>query len=152
MADPPTVSAEKPCAQPADKPRPNVQARPLLATLKRRREFQRVRNGTRWATPAFVLEGKRRDAPALADAPRFGFTVSRQVGSAVERNRIRRRLKAAVRGILPDHTRPDFDYVLIARRPALDTGFAALVSDIIEALQRVHARRSRTRAGGDRRR
>ena len=116
-----------------------------LATLKRRPEFLRVRRGARSATPAFVLEGKRRDQPALPETPRFGFTVSKQVGGAVERNRIRRRLKAAVRGILPDHARGDFDYVLIARRPALDAAFATLVSDLVEALQRVHACKPQTR-------
>jgi ribonuclease P protein component len=153
MADPPVESAAEPRAEPVGSPRPDAR-QPRLATLKRRPEFQRVRTGARWATPAFVLEGKRREAPALAPAgaARFGFTVSKQVGGAVERNRIKRRLKAAVRGILSDHTRRDFDYVLIARRPALDAGFAALVSDLIEALQRVHARRPRTRAGGDKRR
>jgi ribonuclease P protein component len=153
MADPPVESAAEPRAEPVGGPGPDARLPPRLATLKRRPEFQRVRTGARWATPAFVLEGKRREAPAPAlapaDAPRFGFTVSKQVGGAVERNRIKRRLKAAVRGILSDHTRRDFDYVLIARRPALDAGFAALVSDLIEALQRVHARRPRTRAGGD---
>jgi ribonuclease P protein component len=127
--------------------RPKPQLRTRLATLKRRPEFLRVRSGSRWATPAFVLEGKRREEPALPEGPRFGFTVSKQVGGAVERNRIRRRLKAAVRGILPDHLRGDFDYVLIARRPALDAAFATLASDLVEALQRVHARKPRPKRG-----
>jgi ribonuclease P protein component len=115
-----------------------------LATLKRRPEFLRVRSGARWSGPAFVLEAKRRSAVPqdAVDAPRFGFTVSKKVGGAVERNRIRRRLKAAVRGILPDHARRDFDYVIVARRPALDVTFAALMSDLVDALKRVHAPRS----------
>jgi ribonuclease P protein component len=112
-----------------------------LATLKRRPEFLRVRGGARWATPAFVLEARRREGQEQAARPRFGFTVSKQVGGAVERNRIRRRLKAAVGGILPDHARCDFDYVLIARRPALDAAFPALVSDLVAALKRVHTTR-----------
>jgi ribonuclease P protein component len=128
--------------------RPQRQASARLATLKRRPEFLRVRSGARWSTPAFVLEGKRRSAAAPAgDAPRFGFTVSKKVGGAVERNRIRRRLKAAVRGILPDHARRDFDYVIVARRPALDIAFAALVSNLVDALERVHARAPRARRG-----
>jgi len=139
--------AEFPAEPPAQRAAGVLPASPPLATLKRRPDFLRVRTGARWATPGFVLEGKRRDSPALPEAPRFGFTVSKQVGGAVERNRIRRRLKAAVRGILPAHTRRDFDYVLIARRPALDAVFAALVSDLIEALQRVHTRKPRSRQG-----
>ena len=58
----------------------------------------------------------------------------------MERNRIKRRLKAAVRDVVRDHSRSDFDYVLIARRAALDAGFAALVSDLIKAFGRIHAR------------
>ena len=70
-----------------------------LATLKRRSQFQRVRGGGRWSTPAFVLEGKRRDAgddPSAATGPpfgvpRFGFTVTKKLGNSVRRSRIRRR-------------------------------------------------------------
>jgi len=112
-----------------------------LVTLKRRSEFQSVRKGARWATPMFVLEARRRGG--AEDAPpgqaRFGFTVTRQIGGAVERNRIRRRLKAAVLDAGRDHARPDFDYVLIARKPAFDCRFADLVADLGTALQRVHA-------------
>ena len=111
-----------------------------LTTLRRRAEFLRVRAGARWATPAFVLEARRRSG--LAEGARFGFTVSKQVGGAVERNRIRRRLKAAVRDVLAEEARPDYDYVLIARRPALDIAFAALVADLANALERVHTWRT----------
>jgi ribonuclease P protein component len=115
--------------------------------LKRRAEFVRVRKGARWATPAFVLEAKPRtgggggEAGASADegiGARFGFTVTRQVGKAVERNRIRRRLKAAVREVGADHAKGEFDYVLIARRPALTSAFGVLRSDLVKAFERVH--------------
>ena len=69
---------------------------------------------------------------------RFGFTVTRQVGKAVERNRIRRRLKAAVAGLGATHVKGDFDYVLIARRPALTTAFGAILTDLVKAFERVH--------------
>jgi ribonuclease P protein component len=116
-------------------------------TLKRRAEFLSVRGGARWATPAFVVEGKRRPSGVAGGGPRFGFTVSKQVGGAVERNRIRRRLKAAARDVLLEHARRNYDYVLIARRPALDAAFAALVSDLADALKRVHARSERPQRG-----
>jgi ribonuclease P protein component len=113
-----------------------------VETLKRRSEFLRTRKGTRAATPCFVLEAKHREdstKPAAAEGPRFGFTVSKAVGKAVERNRIKRRLKAAVRDVVCEHARRDFDYVLIARRAALDVRFAALVADLVKALKRAHA-------------
>lgn len=113
-----------------------------LVTLKRRPEFLRVRGGARWAAPAFALEA-RRQVGETGEA-RFGFTVSKQVGGAVERNRVKRRLKAAVRDVLREHARRDFDYVLIARRPALDAVYASLVAGLVNALERVHASRERT--------
>jgi ribonuclease P protein component len=125
-------------------------ATPGVTTLKRRGEFLRVRKGLRWAGPAFVLEAKERnhedrDRPAAGQEPRFGFTVTRQIGKAVDRNRIRRRLKAAVRGVSPDHARGNFDYVLIARKPALTSAFGAIVSDLVKALERVHRAPARER-------
>ena len=112
-----------------------------VTTLKKRSEYLHVRKGARCATPAFVLEAKARSDGASsrpASGPRFGFTVTRQVGKAVERNRIRRRLKAAVRDAAEKHAKGEFDYVLIARRPALTSHFAALVGELARALARVH--------------
>ena len=121
-----------------------------LVTLKTRAEFQRIRKGARWATPAFVLEAKERGnsgGEKVKLEPRFGFTVTRQVGKAVERNRIRRRLKAAVRSVQKDHARADFDYVLIARRTALDSAYGTLVADLTTALDRVNSSARRERRG-----
>ena len=116
-----------------------------LATLKCRKDFQSVRKGNRWSTRAFVLEGRQRTAgDDDGEQARFGFTVARAVGGAVERNRIRRRLKAAVKSVQMSHARQDFDYVVVARRPVLDAKFEDLVSDLAKALDRVH----RPRAAG----
>ena len=116
-----------------------------LTTLKCRKDFQAVRKGSRWSTRAFVLEGRQRsgDAAAAAQA-RFGFTVSRAVGGAVERNRIKRRLKAAVKSVQITHARHDFDYVVVARRVVLEAKFEELVRELANALDRVH----RPRAAG----
>jgi ribonuclease P protein component len=69
-----------------------------LVTLRHRAEFLRVRGGGRSASPRFVLEGKLRVAPDQARqvGPRFGFTVTKQMGNAAVRNRIKRRLRAAL--------------------------------------------------------
>jgi ribonuclease P protein component len=120
-----------------------------LVTLKRRSDFLRVRQGARFSTPAFVLEAKPRMTvvPQASAEARFGFTVSKRVGNAVERNRIRRRLKAAVRDVADAHAKGDFDYVLIARRKALDARFQLLVSDLAKALGRVHVMPRQGRPG-----
>ncbi len=110
-----------------------------LTTLKRRSEFLRIRGGARCPTPPFVLERKPRAEPAAASSPpRFGFTVTKAIGGAVERNRIRRRLKAAVAAVAASSARPGQDYVLIARKDALDIPFDALKKDLERAFHRVH--------------
>ena len=113
-----------------------------VVTLKRRSEFLRLRDGARWAAPAFVLAAKARGEGAAG--PRFGLTVTRRLGKAVARNRIKRRLKAAIAGAAA-HGRREFDYVLIARSAALTLPFAQLVADLSNALDRIH--RSTPRAG-----
>lgn len=109
-------------------------------TLKKRSEFLRIRGGARSSTASFVLETKLRAEPdaAAGSGPRFGFTVTKQLGSAVTRNRIRRRLKAAVALAAASQARPGYDYVLIARSPALDRPFAELKKELEDALHRVH--------------
>ena len=83
----------------------------------------------------------------------MGFTASRKVGKAVERNRARRRLKAAAAEVLPEKGWPGTDYVVIARRACLRRPYAALLGDLSTAVERLSARsgkgRQRAGAGGD---
>lgn len=110
-----------------------------LATLKSRSQFLAVRGGGRWSGPAFVLEGKVRGArQAGIEGPRFGFTVTKKMGNAVARNRMRRRLREAVRITQAEHADPRFDYVLIAREQALDRPFDVLRKDLVSAFKRVN--------------
>lgn len=110
-----------------------------LTTLKKRSEFLRIRGGARWPTPRFVLEMKpREDVSAPTAPPRFGFTVTKALGGAVDRNRIRRRLKAAVIAVASTSARPGRDYVLIARKDSRDIAFETLKKDLEDAFHRVH--------------
>jgi ribonuclease P protein component len=109
-----------------------------FATLKKRSEFLRLRGGARCATPSFVVETKPRPVEEAAiGGPRFGFTVTKQMGGAVKRNRIKRRLRAAVQ-LTADQARASHDYVLIARVQAFDRPFEDIKRDLERALQRVH--------------
>jgi len=104
--------------------------------LKRRADFLAAATGARAQTSPFLVQARDRSDRGK---PRVGFTITKRTGSAVERNRIRRRLRAAADTILPRAGRAGFDYVLVARRPALTVSFDALRRDLERALARVHA-------------
>ncbi len=108
--------------------------------LKKRRQFLALNGGARGFASALVLQARARDYAGAGEAegPRFGFTVTKKVGNAVVRNRIRRRLKAAVAGLSADALRPDHDYVVIAKRPALTMPFEALSEELARSIAKAH--------------
>jgi len=116
-----------------------------LGRLTKRVEFQRVSRGRRVSVETFTLQSRRREATEResSSSPRVGLTVTKSVGRAVERNRVRRRLKEALRAAQPLEAESDHDYVLMARREALGRRFAALVDDVR------HAFRAARRGGAD---
>jgi ribonuclease P protein component len=125
-----------------DKPAP-------FGRLKKRAEFQRVARGSRWQSEGFALQAAKR-GEALAAGPRIGFTATRKTGNAVERNRLRRRLKEALRLAEKLDARPDHDYVLIARRGALSRPFELLRADLDRAFAAIHVRGLRASSHRDR--
>jgi ribonuclease P protein component len=125
-----------------------------MERLRQRADFLAAANGAKVATPAFVLQARKRNDDGRV---RIGFTVSKKVGNAVERNRVRRRLKEIVRLSAAGKLRSGHDYVLIGRRAALAVPFQRMAEDFAGALLRLGQRRvevtepgakGRERAGG----
>jgi ribonuclease P protein component len=110
-----------------------------MERLTRRTDFRAASGGARASSGGFVLQARSRgDERGI----RVGFTVSRQVGNAVERNRVRRRLREIVRLSAGGEMRNSHDYVLIGRRAALALPFHEMQRDLDAALRRVHAKNS----------
>jgi ribonuclease P protein component len=110
--------------------------------LKRRPEFLAVNNGVRVAKPGFVLLGLERGPEAAsASDVRYGLTVTKRIGNAVQRNRARRRLRALAQARLSTSGRSGWDYVLIARDAALSRDFTQLEGDLESALEMLHKAR-----------
>jgi ribonuclease P protein component len=107
-----------------------------MERLKRRTDFRAAAQGVRAPAKAFVLQARRRGDEGAA---RLGFTVSRQVGNAVKRNRVRRRLREIVRLADAGQFCAGYDYVLIGRPTGLQLPFADMTRDFTNALRRVHA-------------
>jgi ribonuclease P protein component len=99
-------------------------------TLTGKAQFELVyKRGRSWAAKEIVI----RTLPNGLESTRYGLTVSRRVGQAVVRNRIKRRLREILRQInLP----PGWDLVVIARNPAANADFATLGRSVEDLLVR----------------
>jgi ribonuclease P protein component len=85
--------------------------------------------------PGFVLLVRDRDdgAPAM----RLGITVTRKIGNAVVRNRMKRRFRALARELLPEAGMPGADHVLIGRAGGIERDFGLLRDELRKALAKL---------------
>jgi len=124
-----------------------------VGRLQHRADFLRVAaRGRKWVTPGLILQV----APTTPNANRvegkhlrIGFTVSRRVGNAVERNRVRRRLMAVVREVLITYGKEGCDYVVIGRRASLTRPYGKLVHDLETALAELYSNIDLPKMNGD---
>jgi ribonuclease P protein component len=124
---------------------PRGGAFPRNARLLRHADFERVyKQGRRhfsasmtvfyWQRPVAVAGPDKAMAarPAVGSGLRVGFTVSRALGGAVQRNRMKRRLRAAVRLTWPVSA-ADADVVINPKKVLLTVEFAAVVNEVKRA-------------------
>ncbi|PPA68471.1 ribonuclease P protein component [Jeotgalibacillus proteolyticus] len=99
--------------------------------IKKNPEFQQVfREGSSMANRQFVLYYLKRENQT---AFRVGLSVSKKVGNAVVRNRIKRYIRQAFLELSP-HLRQDADYIVIARKPAADFNFHQTKNSLIHVM------------------
>ena len=104
--------------------------------LRSLRDFQRVRAQGRRVTGAVLLLGyAARSEPDNVGSSRIGFSVSRRVGGAVQRNRVKRRLREVIRRKLT-RIAPGYDLVITARPGAADARMETLEQDVARLLTR----------------
>lgn len=103
---------------------------PPASRLRQRRDFKRVyQRGRSVAVPCFVLHWRKNGSPRT----RMGFSVSKKLGNAVKRNRIKRQCRAAARQLLP--TLPKgYDLVLVVRAAAAAADYARLKEQMEKAI------------------
>jgi len=107
-----------------------------MERLKKRKDFLlTAKTPYVWKRPSFVLQYRRQTGESSA---RVGFTVTKRQGNAVMRNRIKRRLREAVRVSLAAHLKPECDYVFIGRTFAAKQEFSVLQKEMVEAVTRLH--------------
>jgi len=111
-----------------------------LETIAKRVDFLAANNGIRVARPGFVLLVNPLARPD--GLLRFGVTVTKRIGNAVARNRMKRRLRALAREVLPLRGIIGADHVLIGRENGIERDFALLRQELEAALSRVAAGKS----------
>ena len=118
-------------------------ARHVPGRMTRRAEFLAANRGLRAPMPGFVLlVHDRQDGDPT---PRVGITVTKKIGGAVTRNRVKRRFRALAAEILPDRAITGADHVLIGRQGAAERDFNALRSELEKALQRLTHKHNETK-------
>jgi len=116
----------------------SLAASPPMDRLRKRRDFLAAARARKRAEAGLVLQARPRGDEA---PPRIGYTVTKKVGCAVERNRAKRRLRAAAAEVLSLTAKDGYDYVLIGRQATLTRSWPDLLNDLSRALASVHGKR-----------
>ena len=117
----------------APRPRPGQAQR--LVTIRTRSDFLAANSGKRASTPGFILLVRKREDndPAI----RVGFTVTKKIGGAVVRNRMKRRFRALVREVVAAKGQPGTDHVMIGRARGIERDFGLMRSELLGALDKL---------------
>lgn len=114
-----------------------------IIRLKKRADFVSIASQRqKFILKNMVIQYKQRTDDAIDDTVRFGITVTKKQGSAVTRNRIKRRLKAAISQELNKLCKPQFDYVFIPKHDYASCPFEQIITDLRFAFRHIH--RSKT--------
>jgi ribonuclease P protein component len=113
-------------------PRARPQEAQRLTTITKRADFLAANGGRRASMPGFIL--LVRDRKDQDPSMRVGFTVTKKIGGAVVRNRMKRRFRALAREIVPVKGFAGADHVMIGRARGVEREFALLRSELASAL------------------
>ncbi len=104
----------------------------VISVLTQRADFLAANAGLRNARAGFVLLTRPNGGKGI----RYGITVTKKIGNAVVRNRMKRRFRELLRAALPVHGLPDHDHVLIGRAGGVERDFHLMAEELRRALER----------------
>ena len=108
----------------------------FLKTIKKRVDFLKVsKSGKKKFTKGFILQKYKRTMGLEKDTIRIGFTITKKIGGAVIRNKIKRRFRAIIREIFTKYLKKNYDYVIIANKKSLIMDYKELKSDVIKTVK-----------------
>lgn len=100
--------------------------------LTARADFLAANRGLRVPARGFVLLVRPNEGRGM----RYGITVTKKIGNAVVRNRMKRRFRELLWAHLPEHGLPNHDHVLIGRDGGVERDFGKLSSELVGALEK----------------
>ncbi|VAV91173.1 Ribonuclease P protein component [hydrothermal vent metagenome] len=108
-----------------------------IEVIRKRPDFLRANRGKRFVTPGFVLLAHKRSesCPVPLESIRYGITVTKKVGNAIARNRMKRRFRAMLSEILPQCGMKGVDHIIIGRKQCPEPEFAAMKTELEKGLK-----------------
>ena len=106
-----------------------------LQTLKISKDFQAAKDGKFFRSGSFLLQALKVSNENII---KVGYTVTKQNGNAVNRNRIKRRLRQIVASVIHEHGKNNWNYVLIGKKKIITEDFEELKKEFKNALIKIH--------------
>ena len=107
-----------------------------LETLKSSKDFQRAKSGLFFRSKSFLLQAYKDKS---YNKVKVGYTVSKQNGNAVVRNKIKRRLRVIAKNIIGEYGIKNWNYVIIGKKNSLIEDFKNLEFEMSTAIKKIHS-------------
>ena len=106
----------------------------ILGKITKRSDYVKASKGQYIKTSALFLQKAKRDDKKN---PRYGVTASKKIGNAVERNKAKRRIRHAIKEVLPKYGKSGYDYVVIATIKTNKVSWNTVLNDLEKAFREI---------------
>ena len=106
----------------------------ILGKITKRSDYVKASRGQYIKTSSLFLQKVKRDDKKI---PRYGITASKKIGKAVERNRAKRRIRHAIKEVLPKYGKNGYDYVVVATIKTNKVSWKTVLNDLEKAFREI---------------
>ena len=106
----------------------------ILGKITKRSDYVKASRGRYIKTSSLFLQKVKRDDKKI---PRYGITASKKIGKAVERNRAKRRIRHAIKELLPKYGKNGYDYVVVATIKTNKVSWKTVLNDLEKAFREI---------------
>ena len=106
----------------------------ILGKITKRSDYVKAARGRYIKTSSLFLQKVKRDDKKI---PRYGVTASKKIGIAVERNKAKRRIRHAIKEVLPKYGKNGYDYVVVATTKTNKVSWKTVLNDLEKAFREI---------------